>query len=61
MSAEPYTIWSVETTFRKDGTPVMGTMGASWKSVIVMDAETFKRLCKEPGLAHVQWRVGTYE
>ena len=60
-STEPYTIWSTAMPFRKNGTPVVGTIGSEIKPVVIMDAETFKRLVKEPGLTSVQWRVGTFD
>ena len=59
---EPYTIWAMPTTFRKSGSPIMGTIGASVRHVVVMEAETFKRLVAEnPNLATAEFRVGTFE
>lgn len=49
MSEErkPYTIWAGTTTFRKNGTPVLGTLGVRANRVVVMSRETFLRLVKE--------------
>lgn len=58
----PYTIWATYTTFRKSGFPVMGTMGSYTDAVVVMRAETFKRLVAEnPCLAAALFNVGTEE
>jgi hypothetical protein len=59
---EPYTIWSMPTTFRRDGSPVMGSFGASVQQVVVMTSETFKRLVREnPDLSTAQFNVGTFD
>ena len=58
----PYTVWSTEAPFRKDGFPVVGTFGATSRSVIIMTRETFKRLVDEhPSLSTAEFRVGTEE
>jgi hypothetical protein len=55
-----YTIWSVFAPFRKDGSPVLGSFGASVKGVILIDVETWKRMCADnPQLAATKFRVGT--
>jgi hypothetical protein len=55
---EQYTIWHGFTTFRKNGTPIMGTLGASAKPVVIMESETFQRLVREhPSLATVVFRM----
>lgn len=64
MSAErePYTVWSMFAPFRKDGAPVMGSFGQSVRSVVVMEAETFRRLIREhPELQTAVFRVGTVD
>ena len=63
MSAErePYTVWATAAPFRKNGTPIVGNVGSSIESVVIMKADTFKRLVNEPGLAQVEWRLGTFE
>ena len=60
--SKAYTIWSVATPFRKDGTPVMGNMGSTIKSVVVMESATFKRILAEhPSLQTAQFNVGTFD
>lgn len=60
MSGE-YTLWSMVCPFRKNGTPVLGTMGSTLRNVIVMESETFKKLVADhPSLATAQFRVGTF-
>jgi hypothetical protein len=40
----------------------MGSFGATVRNVVIMDAETFKRLVAEhPSLATAEFRVGTEE
>lgn len=59
MASDPLTIWAVTTTFRKNGSPVMGTMGTRAERVVVMTADTFERMIAEnPCLATAQFRVG---
>lgn len=53
----PYRIWAGVTTFRRNGTPVLGTMGASAEPVVVMTQETFQRLSRHPALADAQWEL----
>jgi hypothetical protein len=56
---EAYTIWTGFTTFRKNGSPIMGTLGSSAKQVVVMEADTFRRICREhPTLGTALFRVG---
>lgn len=57
---EPYTAWAATTAFRKDGAPVLGTMGSSVRRVIVMEVETFKRMLREHPefAAATQFRIG---
>jgi hypothetical protein len=59
---EPLTIWAVHTTFRKNGSPIMGTIGPSVAGVIVMRSETWKELCERvPALQTMEFRVGSFE
>ena len=56
---KPLTIWALHCPFRRDGSPVLGTMGSRIESVVVMELETWQRLCREiPELATRQFRVG---
>lgn len=58
----PIRIWNMGCPFRKNGTPVMGNMGSSIRSVVVMTAEEFKRLIAEnPALNTVQFEIGTFD
>jgi hypothetical protein len=43
----PYRMWVATTTFRKDGMPVLGTMGSTHKRVVVIEVETFQRMLRE--------------
>lgn len=59
MAEEPITIFMGTTTFRKDGTPVLGTMGASARRVVLIEAGEWKRLsAAHPSLQTQQFRVG---
>jgi hypothetical protein len=59
---KPYTIWALPAAFKKSGFPSMGSFGATVRNVVIMDAETFKRLVAEhPSLATAEFRVGTEE
>lgn len=54
----PYRIWPESMPFRRNGTPVVGNMGSSVRRVVIMDAETFKRLVSEtPALATARFEV----
>ena len=60
--SETYCIWPETMPFRKNGTPVVGTMGSGFRSVVIMEAETFKRLMREhPSLATAQFEVAEYD
>ena len=62
MSDKPLRIWAMACPFRKNGTPVLGTMGTTVRSVIVIEHDTWKRLCEEvPQLQTTQFEVGTFE
>lgn len=59
VSAEPYTLWSMHAPFDKHGVPVMGNCGRTIRAVVVMEAETMKRLIAEhPSLAAAQFKLG---
>lgn len=59
---QPYRLWSLDAPFRKNGTPVIGTMGSSVRRVVVMEAATFQRMVKEyPALATARFEVGSYD
>lgn len=45
--AKQYRIWQGLCAFRKDGSPVAGTMGSTHRSVVVMHVDTFKRMLDE--------------
>lgn len=52
-------IWALMAPFRKTGWPVVGTFGATMRPVIIMETETWKRLCAEiPALANTEFEVG---
>ena len=57
--AEAPTIWVLECPFRKDGSPVLGTFGATVRRVVVVEAEEWRRLCElHPALLTQSFRVG---
>jgi hypothetical protein len=61
-ASTPVTMWVAECPFRKNGSPVLGNMGARLDIVILFSSAEWKRLCVEvPALATMQFRVGTYE
>jgi hypothetical protein len=61
-SAAPVTIWVAECPFRRNGSPVLGTMGSTTDTVIVFRSAEWKRLCAAiPALATTAFNVGTYE
>lgn len=55
---KPVRVWVAATTFRKDGTPILGSLGASADDVAVMTLDDFKRLCALPGNATTQFEIG---
>lgn len=58
----PPRIWSMAMPFRKDGTPVVGTMGREIKSVVIMTRETWLKLCKEiPQLGTTKFEIGEWD
>lgn len=59
---KPFRMWVMECPFRKTGTPVLGSFGASSANVVIMRADEWKRLCEEvPQLATTQFEVGSWE
>ena len=58
----PLRIWGLQCPFRKSGSPVLGTMGSQWKTVIVIEADVWRQLCERvPALQTMQFEVGSYE
>lgn len=56
---KPYRIWTLLCPFRKDGWPVLGTMGRSIEGVVIFKADEWKRLMQDhPSLATAQFEVG---
>lgn len=61
-AARPFRIWVAECPFRKNGSPVLGSFGARTNTVVIMNWQTWQRLCETvPQLATTQFEVGTYE
>lgn len=61
-SREPYTMWSFQWPFDKHGVPVRGNSGRTIRPVVIMEADTFKRMLSEhESLGAAQFRVGTEE
>ena len=53
------TIYVGTTTFRKDGSPVMGSVGSRAGTVVVITHQTWKQMVLEhPTLATAKFRVG---
>lgn len=63
VPAKPqYRIWAMQCPFRKTGSPVLGTFGASIRGVVIFDVATWKRLCQDvPQLQTTMFEVGSYE
>jgi hypothetical protein len=61
LAADPLIrIWTLHCPFRKSGSPVVGTMGSSIRTVILIETDMWKRLCEEvPQLQTTQFEVGT--
>jgi hypothetical protein len=59
---EPPRIWAQHCPFRKTGSPVLGTFGATIEPVVIMKMSTWTQLCKDvPQLQTTQFEVGTVE
>lgn len=55
-------IWVQHCPFRKTGSPVLGTCGATIQPVVIMKLDTWTRLCQSiPELSATQFEVGTVE
>jgi hypothetical protein len=55
-------IWVMHCPFRKTGSPVLGTFGATTKPIVMMTLDTWKKLCQDvPALQTTQFEVGSYE
>ena len=62
LTPQPLRIWAAHCPFRKTGSPVLGTMGATVQPVVVMTMATWNRLCADvPALQTMQFEVGTFE
>lgn len=60
--SKPITMWFAECPFRKTGSPVLGTTGASVRRVIVFEYDEWLRFAKlHPSIETQQFRVGTIE
>jgi hypothetical protein len=54
------TIWAFHCPFRKEGSPVLGSFGATVRPVVILPMETWTRLCREiPALGAMQFNVGS--
>ena len=59
---QKYRMWVLHCPFRKDGTPVLGSFGASERPVVIIALDTWKTLCADvPQLQTTQFEVGSYE
>jgi hypothetical protein len=57
-----FRMWVAHCPFRRDGSPVLGTMGSRIEPVVVMTTETWKRLCEQvPALQTTEFQVGTFQ
>lgn len=57
-TAAPYRIWMLPIPFNKHGDPVPGNFGASVRSVVILDADTFRRLVSgHPSLRDAQFQT----
>jgi hypothetical protein len=53
-------MWAMHCPFRKTGSPVLGSFGASIEPVVIMKMSTWTQLCKDvPQLQTTQFEVGT--
>ncbi len=61
MSEKPIRMWVMECPFRKSGSPVLGSFGASSDNVVIFRIEAWKRLCAEvPQLQTTVFEVGRW-
>ena len=63
MSEQPKPrMWVLHCPFRKNGTPVLGTFGATEQPIVMMTLETWKKLCADvPQLQTTMFEVGSYD
>jgi len=55
-------IWVLHCPFRKTGSPVVGSFGATIRGVVIIPVETWTALCRQhPALAATQFEVGSYD
>ena len=55
-------IWVMHCPFRKTGSPVLGTFGATTQPVVIIPLATWEQLAKDiPALGATQFEVGSYE
>ena len=60
--ASRFRIWVLPCAFKKDGTPSLGTFGATIRNVVILPVETWTQLCREnPAMAATQFEVGAHE
>ena len=57
-----FRIWVLPCAFKKDGSPSLGSFGATIRHVVIIPIETWTQLCREdPALAATKFEVGLYE
>lgn len=57
---KPLRVWVMHCPFRKTGSPVLGTFGASEEVVVIFKMADWKKLCTDvPQLQTTQFEVGT--
>lgn len=57
---EKLRIWAFHCPFRKTGSPVLGSFGATIRPVVIVPMETWTKLCREiPELGARQFEVGS--
>lgn len=57
--SKPPRIWVLHCPFRRTGSPVIGSFGATIRPVVIIPLETWNQLCQEiPALATQQFEVG---
>ena len=56
----PPRLWVLHCPFRKNGSPVLGTFGATERAVVIMTLDTWQQLVADvPALQATQFEVGT--
>lgn len=57
---KPIRIWAFHCPFRKNGSPVLGSFGATVRPVVILPMETWTKLCRDiPALGATQFEVGS--